>query len=218
VSKCWKQEKSNWKRDGFVQPKSAQSRCTGLSGGAPDSVRWCTGQCPVRQAGSANQLFLGFHRRSTAKIHRTVRWCTGLSGEPTVGWANGRPRIPARDAWQEPTVGRGTGLSGVHRTVSDAPTARNLQRSASPNKEGDPHRTVSGGAPDCPVRQSTEGKNCLPTMLSTAPSYLGAIKGTPWRMEKIPKHSLSIVDHSHFVLAHLFDILSDLSSALVRNS
>jgi hypothetical protein len=67
----------------------------------------------------------------------------------------------------------------------------------------------------CPVRQSTEGKNCLPTMLSTAPSCLGAIKVTPWRMEKISKHSLSIVDHSHSVLAHLFDILSDLSSVLV---
>jgi hypothetical protein len=32
--------------------------------------------------------------RRTAIIHRTVRWCTGLSGEPTVGWANGRPRNP----------------------------------------------------------------------------------------------------------------------------
>jgi hypothetical protein len=106
----------------------------------------------------------------------------------------------------------------VHRTVSGAPTALNLQRSASPNKERNPHRTVSGGAPDCPVCQSTEGKNCLPTMLSTAPSCLGAIKGTPWHMEKTPKHSLSTVDHSHFVLAHLFDILSDLSSVLVRNS
>jgi hypothetical protein len=109
-------------------------------------------------------------------------------------------------------------VSSVHRTVSGAPTALNLQRSASPNKEGYPHQTVSGGAPDCPVRQSTEGKNCLPPMLSTAPSCLGAIKGTPWRMEKISKHSLSIIDHSHFVLAHLFDILSDLSSVLVRNS
>jgi hypothetical protein len=27
-----------------------------------------------------------------AKIHRTVRWCTGLSGEPTIASANGRPR------------------------------------------------------------------------------------------------------------------------------
>jgi hypothetical protein len=104
----------------------------------------------------------------------------------------------------------------VHRTVSGAPTALDLQRSAAPQKERNLHRTVSGGAPDCPVRQSTEGKNCLPGMLSTAPSCLGAIKGTPRRMEEAPKHTLSILDHSHFVLAHSFDILSDLSSVLVR--
>jgi hypothetical protein len=68
------------------------------------------------------------------------------------------------------------------------------------------------------VHQATEGKNCLPGMLSTAPSCLGAIKGTPRRMEEHTKHSLSIVDHSHFIFAHLFDILSDLSSVLVRTS
>jgi hypothetical protein len=68
----------------------------------------------------------------------------------------------------------------------------------------------------CPVRQSTEGKNCLPGMLSTAPSCLGAIKWTPRRMEEDTKHTLSILDHSHFVFAHSFDILSDLSSVLVR--
>jgi hypothetical protein len=39
VSKYWKQEKSIWKRDDFVQPKTVQSGSTGLSGGAPDSVR-----------------------------------------------------------------------------------------------------------------------------------------------------------------------------------
>jgi hypothetical protein len=66
------------------------------------------------------------------------------------------------------------------------------------------------------VRQATEGKNCLLEMLSTAPSCLGAIKGTPRRMEEKTKQPLSIVDHSHFILAHLFDILSDLSSVLVR--
>jgi hypothetical protein len=104
----------------------------------------------------------------------------------------------------------------VHRTVSGAPTARNLQRPASSNKERDPHRTVSGGAPDCPVRHATEGKNCLLEMLSTAPSCLGAIKGTPRRMEEYTKQPLRIVDHSHFILAHLFDFLSDLSSVLVR--
>jgi hypothetical protein len=110
----------------------------------------------------------------------------------------------------ELTVRRG------HRTVSGAPTVLNCQRSASPKKERNTHRTLSGGAPDCPVRQATEGKNCLLGMLSTAPNCLGAIKGTPRRMEEYTKHPLSIVDHSHLILAHLFDILSDLSSVLVR--
>jgi hypothetical protein len=106
----------------------------------------------------------------------------------------------------------------VHWIVSGAPTAPKRQWSASPKKERNPHRTVSGGAPDCPVRQVTEGKNCLPGMLSTAPSCLGAIKGTPRRMEKNTKQPLSNVDHPHFILAHLFDILSDLSSVLMRTS
>jgi hypothetical protein len=92
----------------------------------------------------------------------------------------------------------------VHRTVSGAPTALNLQRSASPNKETNPHRTVSSGAPDCPVRQATEGKICLPGMLSMAPSCLGAIKGTPRRMEENTKHTLSIPKHQDFDSAHLF--------------
>jgi hypothetical protein len=91
----------------------------------------------------------------------------------------------------------------VHRTVSGAPTALNLQRSASPNKERDPHRTMSSGAPDCPVHQATEGKNCLPGMLSTAPSCLGAIKGTPRRMEEHTKHPLSIPKHQDFDSTHL---------------
>jgi hypothetical protein len=124
----------------------------------------------------------------------------------------------AHDTWPAQQSEGGTGLSGVHWTVSGAPTAPNRQRSAAPKQERNPHRTVSGGAPDCPVRQSTEGKNCLPGMLSTAPSCLGAIKGTPRRMEEYTKHPLSIVDHSHSILAHLFDILSDLSSVLVRTS
>jgi hypothetical protein len=90
----------------------------------------------------------------------------------------------------------------VHRTVSGAPTALNLQRSASLKKERNPHRTVSGGAPDCPVRHATEDKNCLPGMLSTAPSCLGAIKGTPRRMEEYTKHSLSIPKHQDSNFAH----------------
>jgi hypothetical protein len=132
-----------------------------------------------------------------AIIHRTVR-CA-----PDCPVSQQSAEESARDAWQAPTVGWGTRLSGMHRTVSGAPTAPKCQWSASPNKEGDPHRTVSGGAPDCPVRQATEGKNCLPGMHLTAPSCLGAIKGTPMRMEDNTKHSLSIPKHQDFDSAHL---------------
>jgi hypothetical protein len=44
-----------------------------------------------------------------------------------------------------------------------------------------------------PGRHSTEGKIGLPSWSSTAPSYLEAIKGTPRRMEKNIKHTLSIL-------------------------
>jgi hypothetical protein len=101
--------------------------------------------------------------------------------------------------------------------VSGAPTAPNHQRSAAPKQERNLHRIVSGGAPDCPVHQSIEGKICLPRLLSTAPSCLGAIKGTPRRMKEYTKHTLSILDHSHSVFAHSIGIFSDLSSVLVVN-
>ena len=67
--------------------ESAQSGCTRLSGGAPDNVR-----CARLASGELSGL--GSRRRRTAINHRTVRWCTGLSGEPTVGRANGRPHNP----------------------------------------------------------------------------------------------------------------------------
>jgi hypothetical protein len=80
-----------------VQPKSSSVWHTGLSGGAPDCVRWCA------RLASGEQTTLGKVWRRMAIIHRTVRWCTGLSGEPTVGRAicgrrvaraNGRQRAP----------------------------------------------------------------------------------------------------------------------------
>jgi hypothetical protein len=92
-------------------------------------------------------------------VHRTV------SGEPTVGRANGRPGDPRE------TRGRANGREG---------------------------------APDCPVRQATEGKISLPGMLSTAPSCLGAIKGTPRRMEDNTKNTQSIPKHQDFDSTHLF--------------
>jgi hypothetical protein len=56
---------------------------TGLSGGAPD----CPVSRPRRTRRSREK-----HQGDVAIIHRTVRWCTGLSGESTVDSANGRPR------------------------------------------------------------------------------------------------------------------------------
>jgi hypothetical protein len=68
------------------------------------------------------------------------------------------------------------------------------------------------------VRHSKEGKDGLPSLSPTAPSYLGAIKGTPRRMEDIPKHSLSILRLPHSASAHLIDFVNDLSFVRVVNS
>jgi hypothetical protein len=78
VSKCWKQEKSNWREIALVQPKPA------LSG--------CTGQCPVRQAGSGELAALGKNLTAYGYNSPDCPVCTGLSGEPTVSRANGRLR------------------------------------------------------------------------------------------------------------------------------
>jgi hypothetical protein len=77
---------------------------------------------------------------------------------------------------------------------------------------------VSGGAPDCPVHHPTEGKDSLPGLLSTAPSCLGAIKGTPRRMEEYTKHSLIISKHKDITLAHLIRCDRNFSSSWVENS
>jgi hypothetical protein len=110
------------------------------------------------------------HPRRTRRSRETEKatWLlfTGLSG--------GAPDYPVSQRSPAPTVGRA--ICGrvmdcsngqlVHRTVSGAPTSPEEQRSDVPNLEGD--RTpdelhdLSGGAPDCTVRHSTEGKDSLP--------------------------------------------------------
>jgi hypothetical protein len=52
---------------------------------------------------------------------------------------------------------------------------------------GLPSKTGCDSAPDCPVRQSAEGNNCLLNGIPMAPSCLGAIKGTPRHMEHYTK-------------------------------
>jgi hypothetical protein len=54
------------------------------------------------------------------------------------------------------------------------------------------HRTVSGGALDCPVRHPTEGKICLPGLLPTAPRPLVPIKGTLGASRKIQVQQTSV--------------------------
>jgi hypothetical protein len=53
---------------------------------------WSTGQCPVRQAGSSELAALGNSPETYGYNSPDCPVCTGLSGEPTVGRANGRPR------------------------------------------------------------------------------------------------------------------------------
>jgi hypothetical protein len=165
---------------------------------------------------SGQQAALGSRRRHTAKNHRTVRWCTGLSGgapdcpvsrlrrsrrsqesnrqrsaknHRTVRWANGRPRNP------RVTRGRANGQMGAPDSVRCANGSKpatidcaNLGRRFAPDRE----LWMSGGAPDCPVRHPTEGKICLHGLLPTAPRPLGPIKGTSRRLNQIHKCSQQV--------------------------
>jgi hypothetical protein len=106
----------------------------------------------------------------------------------------------------------------VHRTVSGAPTSPEEQRSDAPDMEGDRAPDMNSGTADCPVHHSTEGRNCLPSWSPTTPSCLGAIKGTPRRMEQHTKHSLSILRHPDSSPTHLLRCVSDLSTIRVVNS
>jgi hypothetical protein len=163
-----------------------------VSGGAPNSVR-------CARLASGELAALGSFWRRTAIIYRTVWWCTELSGEPTAASATVGRQIRGR------RVARSNGRQGA----PDSVRCSNFQKTAMVGctRNGRKSRTgheqrLSGGAPDCPVRHPTEGKNCLPRMPPTAPSCLGAIKGTPRRMEETPKHSLFILRHQDSILTH----------------
>jgi hypothetical protein len=121
----------------------------------------------------------------------------------------------AGDAWPAPTVGRG------HRTVRCAigPEAATVnyalfgRQSRTGQLQG-----LSDGAPGCPVHHTTEGKISLPRLSSTTPSCIGALKGTPRRMEETTKHSLRILRHPDSVPAHLLRCVRDLSFIRVEDS
>ena len=101
MSKCWKQEKSNWKCLGSSSQESAQSGSTGLSGGAPDSVR-CARLTRREVATLGNSLTAYGYNSPDCPVSQR-------SAEPTVGRAICAGHVA------KPTVGRG------HRTVRCAP-------------------------------------------------------------------------------------------------
>jgi hypothetical protein len=109
-------------RDSFVSAKAS-------SVWVHRTVRWCTGQCPVCQAGSGKLAALG--KELTAYDYNS----------PDCPVSQRSAARSARFTWPSQRSGGGTGLSG-------APTALKPQRSASPNKEGYPHRIVSGALGD----------------------------------------------------------------------
>ena len=136
--------RNNFGEVGCVQPKGCSvwvhrtvRWCTGLSGGAPDSVR-------CARLASVNWLLSGLRRRRTAINHQTVRWCTELSGEPTVGRANNRPRNLRE------TRGRANGQKGApdypvctgHVRCANGSLAANGRLRRLRKEIG--HRTVSG--------------------------------------------------------------------------
>jgi hypothetical protein len=93
-------KEKDWKRVPVCSQDSAQS-------GTPDcpvvlrTVSGAPGWSPV------NWPLLGKLRRCTTIIHRTVRWCTGLSGEPTAASATVGHQIRGR------RVARSNGRQGA---------------------------------------------------------------------------------------------------------
>jgi hypothetical protein len=97
--------------------------------GAPNSVRCAR---LVRDELDA----LGIRRRRTAIIHRTVRWCTRLSGEPTVASAMVGRAIRGR------RVARSNGRLGTPDCPVHQPTLRTNGRMRQKRKEIT-HRTTT---------------------------------------------------------------------------
>jgi hypothetical protein len=122
-------------------------------------------------------------------VHRTIRWVSRAH-------ANGQQRDQRATRELHQWLEGHTGLSGVPRSPW-------LQRSASPEKEGNCALFIVWWCIDCLVRPWTEGNYGLPNGASMAPCCLRAIKGTPRRMEQYTKHPLNILRRRDFVFMHM---------------
>jgi hypothetical protein len=152
------------------------------------TVRWCIGQCPVRQAklrwiGHSREKFGGVRLKFIGLSggapdcpvgHQTVRWANG--------WLrNGRPRNPRATRGLHQWSAGGTGQCPVRQPI---PRTNGRMRQ---NKKEIAHRTATmtvrwrTGLSGAPPDRNNLG---LPYWSLTAPSCLGVIKGTPRRMEE----------------------------------
>jgi hypothetical protein len=157
--KSIKRLKNDSNTESKCQPKCALVWRTGLSGVPPDSVR-CT------RDSNSELLTFGNSGGRSAIIHRTVRCSTGLSGVPAeqrLLRTNGRLQN-ALNALQCAPESEQSQMA--HRTMNSAcpvhhwtvrcPRRQKLQQSESNGQvTWQAHRTVSSGAPDCPVRHAT---------------------------------------------------------------
>jgi hypothetical protein len=131
------------------------------------TIRCATRQCPVHQG---LQLLTG-HLQEFWELLRynspdSVRWRTGLSGVPAEQRLLQRQRSSAT-AFNALQCAQKSGTrQKAHRTVYSTcpvhhrtvrwPRRQKLQRSESNDQvTWQAHRTMSGGAPDCPVRHAT---------------------------------------------------------------
>jgi hypothetical protein len=131
--------------------------CTGLSGGAPDSVR-------CARLALAKRLLSGLRRRCTTINHRTVRWFTGLSGVPFTCELVALGKPSTTYGYNSSDCPVCTGLSGVHRTVR-CPVS---QRSAEPTVG----RAICAGHVAGPTaRRGHRSVRCAPDMFG-APTAL----------------------------------------------
>jgi hypothetical protein len=158
-------------RMGSNKESKRQLKCalvwrTGLSGVPPDSVR-CTRNPDAELAtfgklGGRSAIIHRTVRCSTGQCpvaHRTVRCASGATATSrqwsTANAFNALQCAPESEQRQKAhrTVYR---TCPVHHRTARRPHLSELQRSE-PNGRVTwlAHRTVSGGAPDCPVRQAT---------------------------------------------------------------
>jgi hypothetical protein len=102
---------------------------------------------------SGEQATLGNWWRCTTIIHRTVRWCTRLSGEPSAAKSSLSGIVQRRTAIIHRMVRWGTGLSG-EPTIDCAngrPRNPRVTRGRANGRQGAPDYPVCTGK--CPVRQ-----------------------------------------------------------------